>query len=308
MPKATVVIPWHRNLDDLRRAVASVFDQTEQDFEIVVVVNGADDDGWRQACNLSSDKRYRVERLVRGDVSAARNHGLRIASADLVFFLDADDIFFPDKLATFIRAHAERSFDVAFSRGVRHRGDDVSWPFPIGHWDGRQPISEFFFCDGCTISTSAIVISTSVRGRIAFDGQSYEDPGLVMRAVHMGLDVVMLPDMLYRWSDDRTEHRLSQAVNYEQRLAWIDQTGDASTEKAKAAFRARCVAQHQFPRSFVRNLGHFAHAGWVGAATPREVMLFMLRGLLPPRLRRRLVDAYFLASARPSTRLRENNS
>ena len=304
MPRVSIVIPWHRNLDDLKRAIGSVFAQTVQDFEIIVVVNGADDAAWTSVRGLSADRRYRVERLEVGDASGARNHGLDAAAGELVFFLDADDIFFPDKLEIFLRVHAERPFDVAFSRGRRHRGDGVSWPFPIGHWDGGKPISEFFFCDGCTISASAIVMTTAVRDRVRFDGRfraNYEDPDLLMRAAHLGLDVLMLPDILYQWTDERSEHRLSRADNYAQRLAWIDQTGGAATEKAKAAFRARCVAQHAFPKLFWPSLRHIGRAVMLGAISPKEAAMFVARGLLPATAQRRLLDLYFRMRARGSS-------
>ena len=293
----TVVIPWHRNLDDLRRAVASVFAQTHQQFEIVVVVNGADSATYDAAAALFNDKRYRTDRLEVANASAARNHGLALARGELVFFLDADDFFYPQKLARFVDAHRETGFDVAFSRGRRQRGNGVSWPFPIGHWDGGKPVSEFFFCDGCTISTSAIVIAGSQKARLRFDEScgSYEDPDLIMRAEAMGMHVRMLPDALYQWSDERIGDRLSQQLNYEVRLAWIDHLGTAATPRARAAFRARCVGQHTFPRDFRRNMGFFRDALVLGAVPSREILMFMLRGLLPAGAQRRLLNVYVRA-------------
>lgn len=300
-PACSVVIPWHRNLDDLRQAVDSVMAQSVQDFEIVVVANGIDDATWRQVEGLAADDaRYRPVRLDIANAAIARNHGLDLARGTLVFFLDGDDLFFSGKLAHFLNAHRETGFDVAISRGVRDRGGEVSWLFPIGHWDGRQPLSEFFFCDGCNISSSAIVMARSARDRLRFNEKyvSYEDPELVIRAEAMGMRVVMLPEALYQWSDSRIANRLSQAHNYDDRLAFIDELGEAATPRARAAFRVRCVAQHAFPRDFLRNLGFFAEAIRLGAVTRREIALFMLRGLLPDGIRRSLLNFYFRSKER----------
>lgn len=294
-PACTIVIPWHRNIDDLRQAVDSVFGQTVQDFEVVVVANGVGNREWREAAELKSDPRYRPVRLGIAGASPARNHGLKLARGKLVFFLDADDVFFKNKLERVLAAHRRSGFDVAFSRGVRERGNGVSWAFPVPFWDGEKELSEFFFCDGGLISASALVVSAAVRDRLQFDEDCHfcEDPDLVIRAASMGLKVEMLPEALYRWSDARTENRLSQRPDFAGRLAWIDRREGVFSEKARAGFRARCVAQHVFPRDPARNLGFFIHALRLGAATPREVALFMLRGLLPTGARRRLINLYF---------------
>jgi glycosyltransferase involved in cell wall biosynthesis len=299
MPIASVVIPWHRNLDDLRRAIASVFAQSEQDFEIIVVVNGVGDDDFRSVVDLSDDARFHVARLADAGASPARNLGLEMAAGELVFFLDADDAFLAHKIEHCIAAHRATGFDLAFSRGVRQRGEGVSWTFPVDQWDGAKHVSEFFFCDGCMISSSALVMASAVRDRLKFDPSCHfcQDPDLVIRAIGMGLRVEMLPEVLFEWSDEVVDGRISQSRNFADRLAWIDRLGSAVTPKAAAGFRARCVAQHSFPADFFRNLGFFANALRLGGARPHEVGLFMMRGLLPPLMRRRLLNLYFLALA-----------
>jgi len=291
----SVVIPWHRDLDDLRRAVDSVLAQTHQHFEIIVVVNGPGNDSYDDVVRLCADPRCRAARQDRGNASAARNLGIGMARGDLIFLLDADDTFLPGKLERLIAHHRETGFDLAFSRGMRMRGNGVTWPFPVEVWDCRQPISEFFFCDGCTISASALVIAggASKTLRFAESCGSYEDPDLVIRAVADGLNVEMLPDALYRWSDERSGNRLSQMENFDERLAWIDRLDSAVTPKARAAFRARCVAQHAFPSNFTRSLGHFLTALRLRAIPLRDLALFMLRGLIPAGMRRRLINLYF---------------
>lgn len=291
----SVVIPWHRDLDDLRRALDSVLAQTHQEFEIIVVVNGPGCDSFDDVVRLCADARCRVARRRPGNASAARNLGIDMANGDLVFLLDADDTFLPEKLQRFVEVYRRTGFDLAFSRGMRLRGNGIAWPFPATTWDGRQPISEFFFCDGCLISATALVIAAAAKHRLLFAERcgSCEDPDLVIRAVAEGLHVEMLPDTLFRWSDERVGNRLSQMANYDERLAWIDRLGEAVTPRARAAFKARAVAQHAFPRDFARSLGQFRDAVRLGAVPVADVALFMVRGLIPSGLRRRLINHYF---------------
>jgi glycosyltransferase involved in cell wall biosynthesis len=299
MPLCSVVIPWHRNLDDLRRAVGSVLAQDEGDFEIIVVANGVDDATFEAARAISNDPRYHLLRNTRAGAQTARNRGMAHARGKLIFLLDGDDGFHPDKLSRFLELQAREGFDVAFSRGTRVRGDGVTWPWPIGHWDGRQPLAEFFFCDGNLISTSAIVVTAEARGRIRFcvGVDTFHDPDFMIRAEHLGLSIKMLPEALYDWHDDRTGERISQSRNWRKRLVWIDKLPSNVSERARAAFRARCVAQHVFPGHFFSCLRFFAAAATSGAIPPKDVALFMVRGFIPEQVRRRLVNRFFLGRA-----------
>lgn len=296
----SIVIPWHRDLADLRRAIDSVLSQTHQDFEIIVVANGPGFGQTDEIRALTDDPRLRIARNEPGDASAARNVGIDMAEGELIFFLDADDIFYSDKLAHFVDMHRRDGFALAFSRGCRVRGNGVSWAFPAQQWDGTEPISEFFFCRGCTISASAIVIDARFGDRLHFARQcgSFEDPDLVIRAAANGLKVTMAPEILYQWSDDRVGNRLSQLDNFDERLAWIDRIGEEATPRARAAFRARYVAQHRLPDNLRTNLALLGEAFRLGAVPTTQLALFIVRALVPARMQRGLLNTYFLARQR----------
>lgn len=296
----SIIIPWHRDLHDLRRAIDSVLSQTHQDFEIIVVANGTGFTRADEVRALTEDVRLRIARNVPGDASAARNLGIDMARGDLIFFLDADDVFYADKLAHFVALHVRTGFDVAFSRSLRLRGNGVSWAFPALQWDGLEPVSEFFFCKGCTISASAIVIDARKRKWLRFSQScgSFEDPDLVMRAAANGFKVEMAPEILYQWSDERVGNRLSQLANFDERLAWIDRMDPFATPRARAAFKARYVAQHDLPRNLRRNLSLVGDALRRRAVPASQLALFVLRALIPRRLQRGLLNTYFLARQR----------
>lgn len=298
-PLCSVVIPWYRGIADLQRAVDSVLAQDYRHFEIIVVANGVDDAAFKEVSELYGCAEYRVARLETAGASPARNLGQNLARGELIFFLDADDRFYPGKLQRFVDHHRDAPFDLAFSRGMRLRGGNSAWQWPVKHWDSKQPLAEFFFCDGCTISSSAIVVSARCRHQLQFSesARPYEDPELIIRAEQLGLSITMLPDVLYDYFDDRTDNRLSTRPNWSERLAWIDGTPSNVSEKARAAFRTRCVAQHLFPHDFAKCLALFWDAYAKDAIPTRDLALFMVRGLIPYRLKRSLVDRYYSARA-----------
>jgi len=102
-PAVTVVIPTYNRAAYLREALDSVVAQCFRDWEVIVV-----DDGSTEPITVADHPaRPRVIRQTRQGPAAARNRGLRAASADVVAFLDSDDVWLPAKLERFMRAMAE---------------------------------------------------------------------------------------------------------------------------------------------------------------------------------------------------------
>lgn len=97
MSLVSVVIPAYNCDRYLPQAIASVQQQTYPHWEIIVIDDGSTDQTQAAIAPYRSDIRY-VYQKNQG-VSAARNHGIELAQGEWIAFLDADDFFFPDKLA-----------------------------------------------------------------------------------------------------------------------------------------------------------------------------------------------------------------
>lgn len=95
----TVVIPLYNKEKQIVTTLRSVFSQTFQDFEIIVVNDGSTDDSLAELKKMS-DSRIRIVNQKNGGVSAARNRGIDEAHSNLIAFLDADDEWKPEYLQT----------------------------------------------------------------------------------------------------------------------------------------------------------------------------------------------------------------
>jgi glycosyltransferase involved in cell wall biosynthesis len=96
IPRVSVVIPTYNHARWVAQAVQSVAAQRFRDLEIIVVDDGSTDDTARIVRQTGVPLRY-VHQDNRG-LSGARNTGVATARGDLVGFLDADDLWLPDKL------------------------------------------------------------------------------------------------------------------------------------------------------------------------------------------------------------------
>ena len=97
--KISVVIPLYNKEKQIVHTLQSVLNQTFQDFEIVIVDDGSTD-GSVAEVEKFSDSRIRLIHQKNAGVAAARNRGIEEAKGDLIAFLDADDEWKPEYLAT----------------------------------------------------------------------------------------------------------------------------------------------------------------------------------------------------------------
>ena len=100
----SVIIPTYNRYELLKRALTSVYAQSYQPEEVIVVDDGSSD----ATCNIKNDFPNIVYiRQENKGVSSARNTGIKKASCQWMAFLDSDDEFHADKLQKQVDIHTE---------------------------------------------------------------------------------------------------------------------------------------------------------------------------------------------------------
>ena len=115
MPTISVIIPTYNSEKTIQKTIESVFKQTFTDFELIVINDGSED-GTLDIILQFNDPRVQVFSYPHAGGNFSRNRGLEAAVGKFVSFLDADDIWTPDKLARQFQALQENeSAKVAYS-------------------------------------------------------------------------------------------------------------------------------------------------------------------------------------------------
>jgi glycosyltransferase involved in cell wall biosynthesis len=91
------VIPVHNGERFVAEAIESVLAQTYYPVEVVLIDDGSTDETPRVLSNFGD--RVKVIAQENAGQSAARNRGIQAAAGELIAFLDADDLWLPEKLA-----------------------------------------------------------------------------------------------------------------------------------------------------------------------------------------------------------------
>lgn len=117
MNLVSVIIPSYNSGKFLNEAIKSVASQTYRDLEIIIINDGSIDDTEKIAKDWQKkDKRIRYLKHHKNQgLASARNTGIRNSKGEYIAFLDADDVWLPQKLAVQIKKIRESGADLVFS-------------------------------------------------------------------------------------------------------------------------------------------------------------------------------------------------
>ena len=94
MPKYSIIIPVYNVEKYIERCLKSVFTQSEQDFEVIVI----DDDCTDNSMAIAKKFDVKIIKTKHVSVSEARNIGVKHAKGEYLIFLDSDDYWNEDLL------------------------------------------------------------------------------------------------------------------------------------------------------------------------------------------------------------------
>ncbi len=206
--KATIVIPNINGKGWLKDSIESVYAQTEQDFELIIVDNGSTDESLEQARSYCGRPNFTlIENGTNTGFSHAVNQGIARAKGEYVVMFNNDAFAEPEWLAELIRtAETDPKIFAVQSLMLRHfereladdAGDYVTWMgFACKTGDGRRASRYtkqkriFSACGGAALYRKSILeeIGTFDENFFAY----FEDVDLSWRANNAGLQVCPLP-------------------------------------------------------------------------------------------------------------------
>lgn len=116
----SVIVPAYNVEQFVEATVRSLLAQTYRELEIIVVDDGSTDSTPQVLARLA-DPRLRVVRFDNGGLPAARNRGWELAQGEVLAFLDADDLWDPEKVERSLPLLQE---SVAVGSRMRYIGED----------------------------------------------------------------------------------------------------------------------------------------------------------------------------------------
>jgi glycosyltransferase involved in cell wall biosynthesis len=208
-PTVSVIIPVYNGAAFLAEAIESVLAQTLPPGEILVVDDGSTDDSAGAAARYAP--RVQVIRRVNGGCGAARNSGVRLACGTLLAFLDADNVWVPEKLhhqtASLLQDDAQ---DAVFGRVEIFHGVGGDTPCCAA-----PELYDGVICDAMLIRRASFLRV----GEFVEDGRIGEFVDWYARATECGLRFRILPDVVMK---RRIHARNMTGAGADARAAYLD--------------------------------------------------------------------------------------
>lgn len=119
-PVVSVIVPVYNTETWLEECLDSIIRQTLHEIEIICVNDGSTDRSLEiLEAMADADDRIRIICQENRGLSEARNTGVRAASGDYLYFMDSDDVLYPDALETCVENMIQRNLEfICFNMGA----------------------------------------------------------------------------------------------------------------------------------------------------------------------------------------------
>lgn len=182
MPKISIIIPVYNTQAYLPKCLDSVFSQTFQDFEVIVVNDGSPDNSQTIIDRYKEKYPHKLVAICQENagLSAARNTGIDAASGDFLMFLDSDDYIHPETFATAYTHAVFHDLDIVCFSYFTVCNDKIT-PIPGKKVDAQDPITHYVLNSGFACSKLVRRKLFSETGLRFSVGLYYEDLDLTPR-------------------------------------------------------------------------------------------------------------------------------
>ena len=106
-PLISVIVPAYNVEKYIKTCLDSLINQTYSNFEVIVINDGSTDQTEKMLNEYESNPKIQIFSQENGGLSAARNHGLKLANGELVCFIDSDDSVKSDYLEKLVTPFIE---------------------------------------------------------------------------------------------------------------------------------------------------------------------------------------------------------
>lgn len=196
-PLVSIVMPCYNAAEYLPSSVGSVRDQTETDWELIVVDDGSTDNSAQWLRSVDDPRIVLVSQENQG-VTRSRNNGLGYANGKFIAFLDADDRWSADFLERMLAALAAHPRAVLAYCGWQNLGLPGPQGEPFIPPDYETPTKVETLLEGCRWPIHAALTRTEViRECGGFDlrFQTSEDYGLWLKVACLN-PIVCVPKVM----------------------------------------------------------------------------------------------------------------
>ncbi|WP_347710099.1 glycosyltransferase family 2 protein [Serratia rubidaea] len=188
----SIVMPIYNSAGFLPKTLSRIFAACRGfDYQVILVDDGSEAIDIAQVRQIASAHSQVMlhEKKQKSNASVSRNLGVRLAEAEVVFFLDADDYFTTNYLIRRLKHHEDVSIDIIFGNYAEVSGLSVR-DYTFQYQSGSAG-EDFLFLEMGDIRSSTISMRKKSDRRFLFPEflAKHQDWGFLVNATNLGAQV-----------------------------------------------------------------------------------------------------------------------
>lgn len=246
-PLVSVVIPVYNRSHLISKTLDSINEQSYPHLEVIVVDDCSDDS---ESLKFEISKYTELEiKYIRHEINkhggASRNTGIDNATGEYIAFLDSDDLWVKDKIATCLNEIQSSEEDVVYSKFEYVKKDNTT-VFPRRSIGDNESISDYILLNNGAIQTSTIFLNRKVTDLIRFDDslKRFQDYDFVISLQRENIKIKFIDKSLVKMTDDDQEGRISNSYNPEPAIKWIEKVKKDISREAYSYFYLNRVVRY----------------------------------------------------------------
>jgi glycosyltransferase involved in cell wall biosynthesis len=260
-PLVSIVIPTYNHAPMLQRALATVIEQTYQNWNAIVVNNYSTDNTLEVVAKFNDPRIQCVNFRNNGVIGASRNEGIKLATGEYIAFLDSDDTWFPTKVERSVSS-LENGSDLVCH--AEYWIDESGKSRLVTYGPSEAATHHNLIYKGNRISTSATMVRATLLKEVnGFDTSpeliSTEDYDLWIRLAAKSNKFAFIDEPLgeYHRHDNNVSANIEKHLAAELALLTKHFAVDSRLQNALARRRRKALAYYGAGRSLHRTSKYF---------------------------------------------------
>lgn len=194
MELVSIIMPAYNSAQFIRHAVESVLAQTYTDWELLIVDDGSTDNTAEIIASYQDERIHMMRNELNLGAALSRNKALREAKGKYIAFLDADDLWLPEKLEKQLAFMQQNGYAFTFT-DYRIINEDGTPQNKILHMPASLTYRQY--CCNTAIGCVTVIIDKYMTGPFEMpDIRSSHDMGLWLQIMKRGFTAYSLPECL----------------------------------------------------------------------------------------------------------------
>lgn len=172
----SIIIPVFNVEKYVSCCLQSVLDQTYNHLEVIVVNDGSTDNSYSICKEFSNkDKRIKLLSKENGGLSDARNHGIKHATGEFVFFLDSDDLIQSNTIEIMIKAlKDDKSIALCCFERFIDKYSEIK-EYQIKKYTSRDFFEDILELNSSTYACGVLIPKQFINNNFFIKNRFYED-------------------------------------------------------------------------------------------------------------------------------------